>query len=74
LLKTGEKKGVSAIKAGMDENTARRYVKAGKLPSEMKQEYVWRTREDPNSLFKDVPKESSLSSWAKVEPETTKNL
>ena len=31
----------------MDPKTARRYLDAGKLPSEMKQERDWRTREDP---------------------------
>lgn len=39
--------GVAAMKAGMDRGTARKYVKAGKLPSEMKTARTWRTREDP---------------------------
>ncbi len=39
--------GVSAMKADMDRKTARRYVAAGKLPSEMKAPRDWRTREDP---------------------------
>ena len=39
--------GVAAMKAGMDRKTARKYVKAGKLPSEMKAPRTWRTREDP---------------------------
>ena len=30
------KVGVAAMKAGMDRKTARKYVAAGKLPSEMK--------------------------------------
>jgi hypothetical protein len=39
--------GVAAMKAGMDRKTARRYVNAGKLPSEMKEPRWWRTRQDP---------------------------
>ena len=38
---------VSAAAAGMDEKTARKYLKTGRLPSEMKVEHAWRTREDP---------------------------
>jgi hypothetical protein len=39
--------GMAAMKAGMNRKTARKYVKAGKLPSEMKTARTWRTREDP---------------------------
>ena len=39
--------GVAAMKADMDRKTARKYVKAAKLPSEMKEPRTWRTREDP---------------------------
>ncbi len=39
--------GVAAMKADMDRKTARKYVKAAKLPSEMKTPRTWRTREDP---------------------------
>ena len=39
--------GRAAMKAGMDRKTARRYVAAAKLPSEMKQPRSWRTRPDP---------------------------
>jgi hypothetical protein len=38
---------VAADKAGMDEKTARKYVHAGKLPSDLRQERTWRTRADP---------------------------
>lgn len=31
----------------MDEKSARKYLRAGKLPSEMRVEHTWRTREDP---------------------------
>ena len=37
----------AAAKAGMDEKTARKYRRLGKLPSEVKVEHTWRTREDP---------------------------
>ena len=37
----------SAMKAGMDEKTARKYLHDGRLPSEMKAVHDWRTREDP---------------------------
>jgi transposase InsO family protein len=39
--------GVAALRAGMHRNTARRYMEAGKLPSELKAPRTWRTREDP---------------------------
>ena len=41
------KVGLAAMKAGMDRKTARKYVTAGKLPSEMTAARDWRTREDP---------------------------
>jgi len=37
----------SAMRADLDPKTARKYVRAGKLPSQMKTEHTWRTREDP---------------------------
>jgi hypothetical protein len=37
----------AALKADMDPKTARRYLDAGKVPSEMKPERDWRTRQDP---------------------------
>ncbi len=39
--------GRASMKAGMDRKTGRKYVAAGKLPSEMKVTRSWRTREDP---------------------------
>jgi len=47
LSKTEETQGLAAAKAGMDVKTARKYLKAGKLPSESKPERTWRTRQDP---------------------------
>jgi len=38
---------IAASKAGMDEKTARKYCKEGKLPSQLKKERTWRTRKDP---------------------------
>ena len=42
---------IAAAKAGMDPKTARKYLRSGKLPSEMPVDRNWRTREDP---FHDV--------------------
>jgi hypothetical protein len=55
--------GQAAMKAGMDRKTARRYITAGKLPSEMREPRWWRTRQDPfaddwpaiAAMLKDVP-------------------
>ena len=38
---------VAAAKAGMDAKTARKYLRARRLPSEMQQRHTWRTRPDP---------------------------
>lgn len=46
---------VAAAKTGMDEKTARKYVHAGMLPSELKKEHTWRTRTDPfNETWEDL--------------------
>ena len=48
LLMNSEKtKAIATAKAGMDEKTARKYVKLGKLPSEIRKNHDWRTRRDP---------------------------
>ena len=39
--------GHAAMKAGMDRKTARKYIAAGKMPSDMAEARTWRTREDP---------------------------
>ncbi len=39
--------GLAALRAGMDRKTARKYVKEGKLPSELRAPRTWRTRPDP---------------------------
>jgi hypothetical protein len=40
---------IAAAKAGMDITTARKYIKSGKLPSELKKPHIWATRKDPFS-------------------------
>jgi len=50
LMKLSQEEGKIAIvaaKAGMSENTARKYLRSGELPSQGNQERTWRTREDP---------------------------
>ena len=47
LMQTENKKAIAAAKAGMDEKTARKYIKAGVLPSALKKARTWRTRKDP---------------------------
>jgi hypothetical protein len=37
----------AAAKAGMDEKTARKYLRSRRLPREMKVDHTWRTRRDP---------------------------
>ena len=37
---------VAAAKAGMDAKTARKYLRARRLPSEMQQKHTWRNRPD----------------------------
>ena len=38
---------LASAKAGMDEKTARKYLRSGKLPSECRPDRTWRTRPDP---------------------------
>ena len=47
LINKGQSMASSAEKAGMTEKTARRYLKSGLLPDEIKKDHIWRTREDP---------------------------
>jgi hypothetical protein len=51
LLGKGKSLAAAAAKADMDEKTARKYRDLGELPSEVKVDHTWRTREDP---FSDV--------------------
>ena len=47
----GLPRGRAAAQAGLDDKTARKYRRLGKLPSEVRMEHHWRTRPDP---FADV--------------------
>src|ERR1039457_1951768 len=49
LSNTEKNQEIAASKAGMDPTTARRYRGLQRLPSELKKEREWRTREDPFS-------------------------
>src|SRR5664279_1693661 len=49
LSNTEKDQAIAASKAGMDPTTARRYLGLERLPSELKRERHWRTREDPFS-------------------------
>jgi hypothetical protein len=46
-MQTEKTKASAAAKAGMDEKTARKYRRLRQLPSDLKPEHSWRTREDP---------------------------
>ncbi len=37
----------AALRSDLDSKTARKYLKSGKLPSQMRVEHTWRTRSDP---------------------------
>jgi len=56
-LGEGKTKAAAADKARMDEKTARKYMRLGKKPSEIKAEHTWRTREDPFAEVWDEVKE-----------------
>jgi len=47
LMRRGKTLALAAAKTGMDEKTVRRYVRLGRLPSELRADHRWRTREDP---------------------------
>jgi hypothetical protein len=47
LVQTENNFGIAAMKAGLDEKTARKYRRLGKLPSEMDIAHTWKTRKDP---------------------------
>src|SRR5208283_2844602 len=46
LMEKEESCAAAAAAAGMDEKTARKYRRLGKLPSEVKAMHTWRTRKD----------------------------
>jgi hypothetical protein len=47
LLSSGISLCLASLKTGMDEKTARKYRKAGRMPSELSAGHDWRTRVDP---------------------------
>jgi len=47
LMKKSSTLASAAAKSGMDEKTARKYLREQKLPSQMKKDHNWRTRKDP---------------------------
>jgi predicted site-specific integrase-resolvase len=47
-----QSKSLAAAKCGMDEKTARKYIKEGKLPSQLKKPRTYRTRKDPFDLYR----------------------
>src|SRR5262249_46841829 len=58
----GLTKGQAAAKAGLDDKTARKYRRLGRLPSEVRMPHTWRTRPNP---FAEV--------WPRVEEQLTLN-
>jgi transposase len=47
LVKKEKTLSVAAAKSGMDEKTARKYLREQKLPSQLRASHQWRTRKDP---------------------------
>jgi hypothetical protein len=47
LINKGLTQETASEKAGIAERTARKYLKEGKLPDELRKDHTWRTREDP---------------------------
>jgi hypothetical protein len=60
LIKQEKTLSVAAAKAGMDEKTARKYLRRQKLPSQLKIAHEWRTRQDP---FEEVWDEAITFLW-----------
>ena len=46
LIQTEKTRAIAASRAGMDEKTARKYLRSERLPSELRTVHTWRTRED----------------------------
>ena len=61
-ISNGQTYTTSAAIAGMDEKTARKYRKLCKLPSEVKVDHTWRTRED-----------SFVEVWSEIVPKLSLN-
>lgn len=62
LLGKGKSLAAAAAKADIDEKTARKYRNTGKLPSEIKVDHTWRTREDPfNEIWDEVKEKLEIN-------------
>jgi len=62
LMKKTGKISAAAAEAGMDENTARKYLRLKTLPSEVKADHTWRTRKDPfDDVWDEVKKRLQLN-------------
>ena len=69
LVQTEKTKVVASAKAGMDPKTARKYLRTNRLPSQVRQEHTWKTRQDPfEEVWYDV--ESLLKEEARFEATT----
>ena len=69
LVQTEKTKELASMKAGMDPKTARKYLRTNRLPSQMRQEHRWKTRQDPfEEVWEDV--ERFLKEDAKFEATT----
>lgn len=60
----------AAMKADVHRNTATKYLKSGKLPSEMVKERTWRTRTDPFEDVWEVEVEARLVDAPELEAKT----
>ena len=62
LLSSGVSHHLASLQSGMDEKTARKYWKAGRMPSELSARHDWRTRIDPfESVWEHVGKQLTES-------------
>ena len=62
MSNTEKNQEIAASKAGMDPKTARKYLAANQLPSELTGERYWRTREDPfNEVWDEVQRQMQES-------------
>lgn len=53
---------ISASKSGMDEKTARKYLREGKLPSELQKAHSWKTRKDAfEKEWEEIEKELGIN-------------
>ena len=70
LRQTEKTKVLAADKAGMDVKTARKYVRLGKMPSEVHAAHTWRTRKDPFGEVWEAVRGKLAESEGKLEAKT----